>query len=483
MQELSDIHFSEFSMVDDFGRVFYHNDKIYRAIRPEKKSDCLEKLNSDLFKELTEKQLIPFTTVTDLKVEGYDLVIEHEKLLNTKQHEWSFNMLKEASQMVLEVNRICNKYGCELKDAHTLNVLFRGSQPVYIDIGSITTHAVVGSWVAYKEFLSSFIIPLTFWSRNRIYIARKMLESNFHRMVTLPEQSLVESGLLELLETKDNNYLFRMRSVVLFNQLKKDSWLSRVANASNGTIKKVTGRNTKIFSFESKVDKNNYYSQLFPVNSINEFVCSLTAPAVASTWQGYHQKFYSNDDNINYSDRFLRLLDMIRQLEDVNTVIDLAGNEGYFSILLNKEIQSLQRIVLADYDANAIDSAYNYLKSSGQQKVEPVLLNFMFTPDLLGTSKRLSSDIAIALAVTHHLILTAHYSLPAIFERLKLYSKKYVMIEFMPLGLWSINDTEYPSVPEWYTQEWFRNWFVKYFDLLLEEKLEKNRVVFLGKIK
>ena len=148
MQELSDIHFSEFSMVDDFGRVFYHNDKIYRAIRPEKKSDCLEKLNSDLFKELTEKQLIPITTVTDLKVEGYDLVIEHEKLLNTKQHEWSFNMLKEASQMVLEVNRICNKYGCELKDAHTLNVLFRGSQPVYIDIGSITTHTIVGSWVA-----------------------------------------------------------------------------------------------------------------------------------------------------------------------------------------------------------------------------------------------------------------------------------------------------------------------------------------------
>ena len=104
----------------------------------------------------------------------------------------------------------------------------------------------------------------------------------------------------------------------------------------------------------------------------------------------------------------------------------------------------------------------------------------MFTPDIPGTCKRLACDLAIALAVTHHLLLTANFSLPAIFERLKAYSKRYVMIEFMPLGLWAINDKEEPAIPEWYTVEWFRYHFSQHFVLIKEEKLERNRIIFVG---
>ncbi len=480
VQELSDIHFSEFSMVDDFGRVFFQNNKVFRAIRAEKKHDCLNKLSSDMFKELINLRLIPATKVADIKMEGYGLILEHEKLLNIKQHEWTFSMLKDASLMVLKVNSICNKYGFELKDAHTLNVLFRGTEPVYIDIGSIAERIDKTGWGAYHEFLSSFIVPLAFWSKNYIYIVRKLLESNFHRMFTIPGQSLDESGLLDILDNNRKTYIFKLRSFVIGKNLGQSSIFNSVTKVVNAGIHKISKRKTKLFSFENSFNKSRYLEYLFPFEEIDQSIRQITPPSTSSTWDGYHQKFYSGDNGINYSDRFYRIIDIIKSLDGIKSVIDLAGNEGYFSILLSKEIATIDSILLTDYDSNAIDSAYNYIKKSQIQKISPVMLNFMFTPDIPGTCKRLACDLAIALAVTHHLLLTANFSLPAIFERLKAYSKRYVMIEFMPLGLWAINDKEEPAIPEWYTVEWFRYHFSQHFVLIKEEKLERNRIIFVG---
>ena len=99
------------------------------------------------------------------------------------------------------------------------------------------------------------------------------------------------------------------------------------------------------------------------------------------------------------------------------------------------------------------------------------------------TAKRLKSDIALSLAVTHHLILTSGFSLSAILERLASYSKKYVMVEFMPLGLWSIENKKEQKLPDWYNVEWFRKEFSSKFELILEEQVEENRIVFFGKLK
>ena len=93
------------------------------------------------------------------------------------------------------------------------------------------------------------------------------------------------------------------------------------------------------------------------------------------------------------------------------------------------------------------------------------------------------SDLVVSLAVTHHLILTGNYSLATIFERLSLFSNKYVMVEFMPLGLWSLDHKIEHELPKYYTLDWFRDEFENYFELILEEKLEENRIVFFGKLK
>ena len=109
----TDVKFSSKSMVDDFGRVFFHNDKVYRAIYPDSEEYCLNLMKSDLFKKLSDKGYVPKTKTAEIDVDGYALILEHEKLVEIQQHEWSFEMFRKAALMVLETNEICNEYGCQ----------------------------------------------------------------------------------------------------------------------------------------------------------------------------------------------------------------------------------------------------------------------------------------------------------------------------------------------------------------------------------
>ena len=50
----------------------------------------------------------------------------------------------------------------------------------------------------------------------------------------------------------------------------------------------------------------------------------------------------------------------------------------------------------------------------------------------------------------------------------------------MPKGLLSLYGV--PPLPPWYTREWFKKSFEKYFRLLHNETLEINRELFIGEL-
>jgi sulfur relay (sulfurtransferase) DsrF/TusC family protein len=215
MIELDKLEYSHKSMMDDFGRVFFYEDRVYRAISNTSKEECLELLNSELFQILISKSLIPRTQITDFKLPDYDLILEHEKLLEIQQHEWSFEMSKKAALTVIEINNICNQFGYELKDAHTFNILFRGLSPVFVDIGSIVKRSG-SSWIAMKEFICTFYLPLAFWSQSEMFIVRKLVESNFYKLQTVPNQDIFESKLLNLLSKKPYSISLNINKYTLF---------------------------------------------------------------------------------------------------------------------------------------------------------------------------------------------------------------------------------------------------------------------------
>lgn len=471
----SKILFSAKSMLDDFGRVFYYDDKIYRAIHPDKKEYCLNLINSDLFRELLNKNYIPQTKIADFSIEGYELVLEHEKLTETLQHEWSFGMLKDAALMVLDVNEICNKYGYELKDSHTLNVFFRGVQPVWIDIGSIyRLDENQNYWRGFNEFIGSFVIPLLFWSENNFYVSRKLLESNFHRVDMLPSQNILENDLIGLLKKSPMVFELKFGSKEILKTHSENKIIQLLTEKINQYLKQLT--------FGNKREVLKYQARYLSQNGLRKLINETQAPQLPSAWQNYHNHYYTGNGVLKSSERFEKVVRYINELGgEINSAIDLAGNQGLLCTMIANQTK-VEKIILTDYDSNAIESAFQNFKEKKIDNIIPVLLNFMFTSDIKGTAQRLKSNLALALAVTHHLILTNKFSIESVFERIKSYSNKYVMIEFMPLGLWEYDSENFPPLPAWYKEEWFSVNFNKYFSLIKKEKLEENRILFFGRV-
>jgi len=94
--------FNSSSYVDPNGRVFEWQNKILRALSPVYAEFYKE--NSDVFADLEEKGFIIKTKITDYHVDGFDLVLEHERVpFVTYCIEWPPDMLKDAALLTLEI--------------------------------------------------------------------------------------------------------------------------------------------------------------------------------------------------------------------------------------------------------------------------------------------------------------------------------------------------------------------------------------------
>ena len=96
-------------------------------------------------------------------------------------------------------------------------------------------------------------------------------------------------------------------------------------------------------------------------------------------------------------------------------------------------------------------------------------------------NERLQCDITICLALLHHLILSQKYNLETIFQELYDYGSGYLVVEFMPKGLWLYGREV--DVPSWYTSSWFKDKMTSRYSIIAEEQVEENYILFIGKRK
>jgi hypothetical protein len=223
--------------------------------------------------------------------------------------------------------------------------------------------------------------------------------------------------------------------------------------------------------------------KIIPLNSMNlEKIIKkfekIKQNKTKSPWGSYH------DEIKEKAKRFERIIEIINNLgDDVRSVVDLGGNQGKLCRLLVQKT-NLDKSVCIDCDENAIDEGYNREKKTNNQKISFAHYDFMGPTVKLRfmlPNERFKSDVAIALALTHHLILSQGYDINDIFKNISAYAHKYVFIEFIPKGLWPAEQK--PPIPDWYTREWFRESFIKFFELVLEEDLRENNVLFVGKVR
>lgn len=159
--------------------------RILRIVNPAATGEMESFLASATAQELlARRQLIPTRKLTAAELEelrtlpGFDAiaqqrevaaVFEHERVpFPSYPYEWPPEMLYAAGMLTLDITEACLKEGYGLKDATPYNVLFRGSQPVFIDLLSFERrHPGDPVWKPHAQFCRTFLLPLLaykYWS-------------------------------------------------------------------------------------------------------------------------------------------------------------------------------------------------------------------------------------------------------------------------------------------------------------------------------
>src|SRR5690606_20670221 len=107
--------------------------------------------------------LVPTSeAATDLcAAEDVVAVVEHEALpYITYPYEWSFEGLKAAALLHLDVHLAALDAGFTLCDGSAYNVQFVGPRPVFIDVLSLRRYEEGSYWLGHRQFCEQFLNPL-----------------------------------------------------------------------------------------------------------------------------------------------------------------------------------------------------------------------------------------------------------------------------------------------------------------------------------
>ena len=431
---------------DLLGEKFETTDgRLIRRITRENKALARDMFQCGLIDELMKKNLIPKIKIAEESV-GF-MYIEEEKIpYVVYPHEWSLYMLYTAAKCVLNVNEIALKYGYQLMDPHTYNIVFKGIFPRYVDLGSFQkVNCKEVCWHGKNIFLRDYIFPLRIASAKHGFSAPGIAKglTAYSQDIDVIEYVYLFSGKfpkkLVRFYWKTNNMLHKYFCKVK-RKLKGDG-VSDICRQYTDDTKKLR--------------------RILMTYNIND----------NGKWSDYHDSM-----QLKKGDRFDQLCEMLQNI-GLKTSIEVGGNQGLFSNML-VERGIVERALCSDYDGGAIDKAF--ITRRGKGAVYYASFNIMDTIEMgwMRRAERFKSDIVIVLALSHHLVLAQKVRLQSLFKILTEYTNRYILIEFMPLGLWDGKSAV--KVPEWYTLEWFKKEMSTWFEIIQTVQTERNRIALLG---
>jgi hypothetical protein len=334
--------------------------RIYRGIRTRSEQLFRRVIRSGLIESLAQSGLMVETWVCDRRIDGYPLVLEHSKIPYVSySSEWSFEMLRAAALQVLALQRKLNAAGLQLHDCHCMNVLFRTTRPVYVDLTSLEVLSKSELWPALDEFCRWYLHPLAMAAFGCPDEARTLMGDYLRGIPVTLVQNLCP-GL-----TANWSHL---------------SFAGLQVNEKNrcGLIDALMREIADIPLRRRTTDWSEYYHG------------SPTAIEPADEWRPKQRRFYD-------------ILAKVRP----KTLVDIGSNRGvYGQIAARLGI----RVAAFDRDETAITDLYNDARDRDLE-ITPLVCDLMNPTPARGINgcwypsvhERLHSDMAIALALVHHL--------------------------------------------------------------------------------
>jgi len=379
------------SFRDPAGGVHRLGDRILRSVTAEHEADFDAALRSGVLDRLAaEARIVAFEPLSlppeALGLAGVSQVLEHPRLpFISHPYEWSFEALRAAALLHLDVHLAAMDGRLTLSDASAYNVQFIGTRPIFIDILSFRPYREGEIWAGYRQFCQQFLNPLL------LCAATGFMPNAWYR------------GALEGIPTSEMRRLlpwstFLSRRVLLHvlahSALERMQPAAASAHVSKGALPRE--------------------SFLHMLRDLRKWLAGLAPKRSRSLWSDYTTTCsYSSEEQDAKRGEVAAFASTVRP----NMLWDMGCNTGEYSLLA---LQSgAQAAVGWDGDAAAVDAAFLAAERAGAALTP--LVSDLANPspsqgwdqaERAGMHERSSADAVMALALVHHLLFGANVPLP-----------------------------------------------------------------------
>jgi len=388
---------------DPAGFVFLKDGRVYRQVNTSYLDHYKHLMSSGLYDQLTKKGwLIKHEEVAHFssgKPDAPIILLPEQIPLISYPYEWCFTQLKDAALLTLNIMRASMDKGMILKDATPLNIQFIGARPVFIDTLSFERYDPHQPWIAYRAFCENFLAPLLL----NAYLG---MESG-KLFLSHPDGVPVQDCANWL------RFKSRFHSLALLHiHLQK-----AVTHGGNDP-------NKNAFS-KSKL--------LRIIEHLAGGIEKLKIPERRTTWNEYYDPAITSAEYLREKEEALK--DFLSGI-DYRSALDMGCNNGHFTKRLVRESV---RVAGTDLDAAAINDFYLSQKNRNDHTALALVCDWLNpgadggweNAERTNLISRVQSDLVMALALLHHLVLAKNVPFPLIASLLNRLCNKWLVVEFV----------------------------------------------------
>ncbi|HXV58466.1 MAG TPA: hypothetical protein VD704_11405 [Gaiellaceae bacterium] len=313
-------------------------------------------------------------------------MLRHERLpVVSYPYEWPFGMLQDAALLQLDLLLGALDEGLVLKDGTPYNVQWRGTRPVFVDVGSFERLREGEPWAGYRQFCMLALYPLFLQAYKGV-----------------PFQPWLR-GALEGIEPEEMRRLLSLR-----DRLRRGVLTNVVLHAR--LERRYADREVK-----SDLKRAGFHAELIRANArkLAKLVRRLDWEPGRTAWSGYGEANPYDAADAAAKERFVREAAGARSRR---LVWDLGCNDGRYTRIAAAEADYA---VAVDADAAVVEGLYRALREEGSETILPLVGNVADPSPGLGwrgaerrpLADRARPDLTLALALVHHVALTANVPL------------------------------------------------------------------------
>lgn len=318
-------------------------------------------------------------------------------------------MLASAAQVTLDIQSRLIAKGYSLKDASAYNVQFVNGKPVFIDLTSITRPSRLDIWYALGQFQRHFLYPLMLchskgWDLRSYFLANldgipvSQVGKNFSGLSKLNPSNLLDVVLPNLFEKREG------------------------------------GKKTPAPQGDASKHKNAS-AQLLNLNRLKSKIANLVSGfKIEGTWHDYTSTCTYDRDSEHVKKG---LIEGFLKKMTPTLVMDIGCNSGDYSYIAAR---SGADVIAMDADHGPVELLFRRLKKEPLQ-ITPLVIDIanpspavgFLNAERPGFLQRMSSDCVFALALIHHLLVSANLGFGQITELFSKLTSKFLVLEFVPI--------------------------------------------------